>query len=52
MMRVEAAKAVVAHLTLPPTVEQELRRRAPYPLGTLLPQIEGNRLTLAEPNMY
>jgi len=48
LMTIEAAKAVVEHIPLPPTVEAELRRRAKIRSTHFSTRIEGNRLTLEE----
>ncbi|HEY3376404.1 MAG TPA: Fic family protein, partial [Armatimonadota bacterium] len=48
LMAIEAAKAVVAHTPLPPTVEARLRERARLRSTHYSTYIEGNRLTLAE----
>ena len=48
LMAIEAAKADVEHLVLPPTVETELRRQAQMRSTHYSTRIEGNRLTLAE----
>jgi Fic family protein len=47
-MEIEAARAVVEHTPLPPTVEAELRRRARLRSTHYSTRIEGNRLSLAE----
>ena len=48
LMRIEAAKAVVAHTPLTPTAEAKLRERARLRSTHYSTYIEGNRLTLAE----
>lgn len=48
LMEIEAARAVVEHIALPPAVESELRRRARVRATHYSTRIEGNRLTLAE----
>jgi Fic family protein len=48
LMTIEAAKAVVSEIPIPPTVEAELRRRARIRSTHYSTRIEGNRLTLAE----
>ena len=48
LMEVEAARAVVEHTPLPPTVEAELRHRARVRSTHYSTRIEGNRLTLVE----
>jgi len=48
LMAIEAAKAVVEHTPLPPTIEAELRRRARIRSTHYSTRIEGNRLTLEE----
>jgi hypothetical protein len=48
LMAIEAAKADVEHLVLPPTVETELRRQAQVRSTHYSTRIEGDRLTLAE----
>ena len=48
LMAIEAAKAEVEHLVLPPTVETELRRQAQVRSTHYSTRIEGNRLTLVE----
>lgn len=48
LMEIEAARAVVEALTLPVTVQAELRRRARLRATHYSTRIEGNRLTLAE----
>lgn len=47
-MEIEAARAVVEHVALPPAVQSELRRRARLRSTHYSTRIEGNRLTLAE----
>jgi Fic family protein len=47
-MEIEAARAVVEHVSLPPAVQAELRRRARVRSTHYSTRIEGNRLTLAE----
>lgn len=48
LMIIEAARAVVDRVPLPPTVEAELRRRARLRSTHYSTRIEGNRLSLAE----
>ena len=48
LMEIEAARADVEHMPLPPTVEAELRRQARVRSTHHSTRIEGNRLTLAE----
>lgn len=48
LLEIEAARAVVEQVTLPPAVESELRRRARIRATHYSTRIEGNRLTLAE----
>jgi len=48
LMEIEAARAVVENIPLPPTVEAELRHRARVRSTHYSTQIEGNRLTLAQ----
>ena len=48
LMRIEAARAVVAHTPLPPAVEARLREQARVRSTHFSTYIEGNRLTLAE----
>ena len=48
LMEIEAARAVVERLPLPPTAEAELRRRARVRSTHFSTRIEGNRLTLDE----
>jgi Fic family protein len=48
LMDIEAAKAVIEQLPLPPAAEAELRRRARLRSTHYSTRIEGNRLTLAE----
>jgi Fic family protein len=48
LMEIEAARAVVEQVVLPPSVESELRRRARVRSTHYSTRIEGNRLTLAE----
>ncbi len=48
LMTIEAAKAVVSEVPIPPAVEAELRRRARIRSTHYSTRIEGNRLTLAE----
>lgn len=48
LMIIEAAKAVVSEVPIPPAVEAELRRRARIRSTHYSTRIEGNRLTLAE----
>jgi Fic family protein len=48
LMEIEAARAVVEQIALPPAVESELRRRARVRSTHYSTRIEGNRLTLAE----
>lgn len=48
LMEIEAARAVVDQVSLPPAVESELRRRARLRSTHYSTRIEGNRLTLAE----
>jgi Fic family protein len=48
LMDIEAARAVVEQITLPPTLQSELRRQARIRSTHYSTQIEGNRLTLAE----
>ena len=47
-MDIEAARAVVERVHLPPSVTAELRRRARIRSTHYSTRIEGNRLTLAE----
>src|SRR5262245_21682399 len=48
LMEIEAARAVVEQITLPPAVQSELRRQARVRSTHYSTRIEGNRLTLAE----
>ncbi len=48
LMEIEAARAVVEHTPLPPTVEAQLRHRARVRSTHYSTRIEGNRLTLQE----
>lgn len=48
LLEIEAARAVVDHTPFPPTVAEELRRRARIRSTHYSTRIEGNRLTLAE----
>jgi Fic family protein len=48
LMAIEAARAVVEHTPLPPSVEAELRHRARVRSTHYSTRIEGNRLTLEE----
>jgi cell filamentation protein, protein adenylyltransferase len=48
LMAIEAARAVVEQLPLPPAVQSELRRRARIRSTHYSTRIEGNRLSLAE----
>lgn len=48
LMAIEAARAVVERIPLPPTAEAELRRRARLRSTHYSTRIEGNRLSLAE----
>jgi Fic family protein len=48
LLEIEAARAVVEQVVLPPAVESELRRRARIRSTHYSTRIEGNRLTLAE----
>jgi len=48
LMRIEAARALVEHIPLPPAVEAELRYRARVRSTHFSTRIEGNRLTLEE----
>ena len=48
LMDIEAAKAVIEQLPLPPAAEAELCRRARLRSTHYSTRIEGNRLTLAE----
>lgn len=48
LLEIEAARAVVEQVALPPAVESELRRRARIRATHYSTRIEGNRLTLAE----
>ena len=48
LMAIEAARAEVEHLVIPPTVETELRRQAQLRSTHYSTRIEGNRLTLVE----
>ncbi|HSF39877.1 MAG TPA: Fic family protein [Thermoanaerobaculia bacterium] len=48
LMEIEAARAVVEHLSLPAAVQSELQRRARVRSTHYSTRIEGNRLTLAE----
>jgi cell filamentation protein, protein adenylyltransferase len=47
-MEIEAARAVVEQISLPPAVQSELRRQARVRSTHYSTRIEGNRLTLAE----
>ena len=48
LMRIEAARALVEHIPLPPAVEAELRYRARVRSTHFSTRIEGNRLILEE----
>jgi Fic family protein len=48
LMEIEAARAVVEQIPLPPAVQSELRNRARLRSTHYSTRIEGNRLTLAE----
>lgn len=48
LMEIEAARAVVDQIPLPPAVQSELRRQARVRSTHYSTRIEGNRLTLAE----
>src|SRR6185295_18282548 len=48
LMEIEAARAVVEQIPLPPAVQSELRRQARIRSTHYSTRIEGNRLTLAE----
>jgi Fic family protein len=48
LLEIEAARAAVEQVALPPAVESELRRRARIRATHYSTRIEGNRLTLAE----
>lgn len=48
LMEIEAARAVVGQIPLPPAVQSELRRQARVRSTHYSTRIEGNRLTLAE----
>lgn len=48
LMEIEAARAVVEHISLPPAVQAELRHHARVRATHYSTRIEGNRLTLAE----
>lgn len=48
LMEIEAARAVVEQIPLPPEVQSELRRQARIRSTHYSTRIEGNRLTLAE----
>lgn len=48
LLEIEAARAVVEQVALPPAVESELRRRARIRATHYSTRIEGNRLTLEE----
>jgi cell filamentation protein, protein adenylyltransferase len=48
LMEIEAARAVVEQIPLPPAVQSELRRQARVRSTHYSTRIEGNRLTLAE----
>jgi Fic family protein len=48
LMEIEAARAVVEHVPLPPAVEAELRMRARIRATHYSTQIEGNRLTFEQ----
>jgi Fic family protein len=48
LMEIEAARAVVEQITLPPALQSELRRQARIRSTHYSTRIEGNRLTLAE----
>lgn len=48
LMAIEAARAVVEQIPLPPAVQSELRRQARVRSTHYSTRIEGNRLTLAE----
>lgn len=48
LMEIEAARSVVEHTPLPPTVEAELRQRARIRATHYSTRIEGNRLTLEQ----
>ncbi len=51
LMEIEAARAVVERLPLPPTAEAELRRRDRVRSTHFSTRIEGNRLTWTRPSM-
>src|SRR3954469_14223811 len=48
LMEIEAARAVVEQIPLPPAVQSEIRNRARLRSTHCSTRIEGNRLTLAE----
>ena len=48
LMEIEAARAVVEQITLPPALQSEIRNRARLRSTHYSTRIEGNRLTLAE----
>src|SRR5215218_2046738 len=48
LMEIEAARALVEQIPLPPAVQSELRRQARVRSTHYSTRIEGNRLTLAE----
>jgi Fic family protein len=48
LMQIEAARALVDHMPLPPAAEAELRARARVRAAHFSTFIEGNRLTLEE----
>ena len=48
LMEIETARVEVEHISLPPTVEAELRRQARVRSTHFSTRIEGNRLSLAE----
>ncbi|MDD3744509.1 MAG: Fic family protein, partial [Lentimicrobiaceae bacterium] len=48
LMKIEGAKAVMDHVTLPPAIENDLRHRTRVRSSHFSTFIEGNRLTLSE----
>src|SRR3954467_1449093 len=48
LMEIEAARAVVEQVSLPPAIQSEMRNRARLRATHYSTRIEGNRLTLAE----
>lgn len=48
LMQIEASRALVEHISLPPSAEAQLRHRARVRSTHYSTRIEGNRLTLAE----